>query len=80
MGCLPLIQHYHDKLPETWQYLQAVSETRIDFAYRRIAWAIEWANQNGETMAVWKIFRIAGIKEDLAPEVYKKTLEMLQDK
>lgn len=41
MGMLARIEHYRDKLPETWHYINSMAETREDYAVRRIWWVVE---------------------------------------
>lgn len=65
MGVLALLQHYHDKLPITLEYLRSVAETREEFAVRRIGWVVRQCCNQQTILPMWKIAREAGIRKDL---------------
>jgi hypothetical protein len=70
LKCLSLITHNQDKLPETWQYLQSVAESRVDFACRRIRWVAEQCCHRQEVPEEWELIRMAGIREELLDDIY----------
>lgn len=70
MGYLARIQHNPDKLPLTWDYLRSVSESREEFARRRILWVISESHRQGIVLPIWQIARKAGIRRDIQKEVF----------
>jgi len=69
LGLLARIEHNRDKLPLTWEYLQSVSESRKDYARRRIMYIIEKYRREGIVPPLWQIERQAGIRKDMREEV-----------
>lgn len=74
LNCLSLLTRNKDKLPETWQYIQTVSETREDYACRRVWWAVEQLCMKNRIPQEWVLVRKAGIRKDLLNKV-KSTVE-----
>lgn len=62
IGILSLLEKHLDKLPLTKDYLQKHMESVEDFQKRRIKWAIDELEKEGEEVKEWKIMRKAGIK------------------
>ncbi|MGO8714395.1 MAG: hypothetical protein ACLQSX_00850 [Smithella sp.] len=69
IGMLARIEHYHDKLPETWHYINSVAETRESYAVRRIWLAAQQYMREGSVPAKWQLIRKAGIRDDLMPAI-----------
>jgi len=67
MGMLARIEHYREKLPQTWHYISSMAETREDYAVRRIRWVAEQYIQESSTPAKWQLIKKAGIRDDLMP-------------
>ena len=74
LGLKALLEKHLDKLPQTKTYLESVSESVEDFQIRRIEWAVEELDRQGEEIMEWKILRLAGLRENLSDRV-KKCLE-----
>ena len=70
LKCISRIKLNQDKLPETWNYMQSVAESRAEFACRRIWWVAEKYCQQRELPPVWKFIKGAGLREDLTQELY----------
>jgi hypothetical protein len=50
LGLKALLEKHLDKLPQTLAYLKSMTETIEDFQIRRIEWAIEELDRQGEEM------------------------------
>ena len=55
LGLKGLFDKHLDKLPQTKAYLESVGETIEDFQIRRIEWAVEELDRQGEEVRSWKI-------------------------
>ncbi|MGL6337660.1 MAG: hypothetical protein ACRC80_00800 [Waterburya sp.] len=75
-----LLEKHLDKLPQTKAYLEKVTETIEDFQIRRIKWAVETLDCQGEEIKEWKILRLAGLREDLSAKVKKFLEEIIRQK
>ncbi|MDJ0742174.1 MAG: TnsD family transposase [Xenococcaceae cyanobacterium MO_167.B27] len=64
-----LLEKHLDKLPKTRAYLKSVTETIEDYQIRRIQWAVKELNLKGEEIKEWKIWRLAGLRENLSDKV-----------
>jgi len=64
------------KLPCTWQMLEELSETRVEFQKRRVEWSAKQLS-NGETPQGWQIIRRARLREPLHPDVQRKVEELV---
>lgn len=62
IGKLSLLEKHLDKLPLTKIYLQNHIENVESFQKRRIKWAIDELEKEGEEVKAWKVMRKAGIK------------------
>ena len=69
LGLKALLDKHLDKLPQTKAYLDSVTETVEDFQIRRIEWAVEELDRQGEEIKTWKILKLAGLRENLTPRV-----------
>ena len=69
LGLKALLEKHLDKLPLTKAYLESVTETVEDFQIRRIKWAIEELDRQGEEIKEWKLLKLAGLREDLSNKV-----------
>lgn len=63
IGKLSLLQNHLDKLPLTDKYIENHMESVEEFQKRRIKWAINELEKEGEEVKGWKVIRKAGIKE-----------------
>jgi len=68
-GLKALLEHKLDKLPLTKTYLEDTVESVEMFQDRRIRWAIALLEQKGEEVKVWKIMRIAGLRNNYLERV-----------
>jgi hypothetical protein len=71
-----LRQKHLNKIPLTKQYLESVLEEVEDYQIRRIKWAVEQLESQGQEVKGWKIVEIAGLTADcLEKEKVKAALE-----
>ncbi len=63
IGMKALLEKHLDKMPQTKDYLESVTETLEDYQIRRIQWAVKELNRRGEEVREWKILRVAGLRE-----------------
>jgi hypothetical protein len=61
LGILAILEQHIDKLPKTNHLIQSIVESRIDFAKRKIRWALFKLHRNNETVKEWKVVRLAGV-------------------
>lgn len=59
-----LMKKYLDKMPKTKQFIEQVVETPEKFGERRIQWAINELEKEGEPLQWWRIIRKAGIRRE----------------
>ncbi|MBW4485319.1 MAG: TnsD family transposase [Tildeniella torsiva UHER 1998/13D] len=66
-----LVHKHLDKLPKTSKNLEALAESRLAFAKRRILWVIEEHRRQNSILPKWKLIREAGIRHDIVsiPEI-----------
>lgn len=62
IGKLSLFEKQLDKMPLTKEYLEKYIETVEEFKERRIKWAINELEGEGEVVKVWKVMRKAGVR------------------
>lgn len=74
LGLKALLEKHLPKLPKTKAYLESVVETVEDFQIRRIHWAVEELDRQGEEIMEWKILRLAGLRGEYCVRV-RNTLE-----
>lgn len=63
IGKLSLLEKHLDKLPLTKKYLLEHIEDVDNFQKRRVKWAINELEKEGEEVMEWKVMRKAGIKD-----------------
>lgn len=56
-----LQKKYLDKMPATRKYVESIVETPEQFGERRIQWAINEMQKDGEPLLWWRVIRRAGI-------------------
>lgn len=64
IGKLSLLEKHLDKLPLTKEYLDTHTESVKDFQQRRIKWAINELEKEGEEIKEWKVMKKAGINKN----------------
>lgn len=69
IGHLSLIEQHLDQMPLTQAYLESVVETMEAFQIRRVEWAAEQLDRQGEIALHWKIVRMAGLRPGYSEEV-----------
>jgi hypothetical protein len=69
-----LLEQHLAQMPLTKAYLESVTESIEDYQIRRVRWAIEKLEQQGEEVKPWKVIRIAALGEDYSQKV-KAALE-----
>ncbi len=78
IGLKALFDKHLDKLPQTRAYLKSVTETVEDFQIRRIEWAVEKLDEQGEEIMEWKILKLAGLRENCSERVVDAIATFLQ--
>jgi len=68
---LALIEQHLEQMPQTTIYLGAVTENIEDFQIRRIKWAAELLDRRGESIDLWKVVRMAGLRPGYSEKVRK---------
>jgi len=66
---LSLVQRNLDKLPLTRTQIEAVIESRDDFAVRRLNAVVERFRRTGEMPQRWELLRSAGIRKEVADKI-----------
>ncbi|WP_417898321.1 TnsD family transposase [Bacillus haimaensis] len=66
---LPLLQKKADKLPQTMEYINKVSEDTVSFQKRRVEFTIEKLKKENEPILEWKIYKKAGLRPTVSNEV-----------
>lgn len=64
-----LMEKHLDRLPETQDYLNSVTETEEQFRVRKIKWAIKELERDEIEILRWRILRKAGVRPEYDPEV-----------
>ncbi len=72
LGCYGILEKHIQQLPKTQKSLDCVTETREQYQFRRINWAISQFEDKGEPIVVWKVMRLAGIREEFWNECWEK--------
>ncbi len=65
IGYLSLLEKHLDKMPKTKSYLETVKETVEGFQLRRIRWAMQEIEREGQDLQWWRIVRKAGIRGEV---------------
>ncbi|MEL6439083.1 MAG: TnsD family transposase [Cyanobacteria bacterium J06621_8] len=71
LGLKGLFDKHLNKLPQTRIYLESAMETVEDFQIRRIDWAVEELDKQGEEVMEWKILKLASLRENCSERVTK---------
>jgi hypothetical protein len=66
------------QLPQTAQFLSQCAETRLDFARRKITWAISHFVNEGECPPKWKFIRKVSLRPDLARQLSPELEEAIR--
>ena len=69
IGQLALIEQHLEQMSQTRVYLDAVTESIEDLQIRRIKWAAELLDRQGESVDRWKIVRMAGLRPHYSEKV-----------
>ncbi|WDL98838.1 TnsD family transposase [Alicyclobacillus sp. ALC3] len=72
IGYLSLLEKHLSKMPQTNAYFESVKETVEDFQLRRIRWAVQEIEREGQDLQWWRIVRKAGIRGELEKEFRKE--------
>lgn len=75
LGIKALLEKHLDKLPTVKEYLETVIENDDDYRQRRINWAILQLQKEDQDIKVWKVLRMAGIRE----EYYEQAKEQIDN-
>lgn len=69
IGQLALIEQHLDQMPQAKAYLESVTESIEDYQIRRVQWAAETLDRQGESVEQWKVIRLAGLKPGYSENV-----------
>ena len=69
IGYLSLLEKHLSKMPQTNTYFESVKETVRDFQLRRIRWAMQEIEREGQDLQWWRIARKAGIRGEGAEQL-----------
>jgi hypothetical protein len=78
LGIRGLLEKHLDKMPLTKQYLDSVKESRRDFQLRRIKWAVQKLENEGQEPKMWKVLREAGIRKEFCQELEDDIIEIIK--
>lgn len=76
-GIRPLLEKHLDKLPKTKAYLEGYTESIKDFQIRRIKWAIQELQNEGQELKLWRIYRLAGIRQENEAALKAEVLKLI---
>lgn len=79
LGALAILERHLDKMPETNQLLNQITESVQDFQLRRSCKIIDESMESNEPVLLWKVQRIAAIKSHHFREI-KSLLERYIEK
>lgn len=80
IGMRPLLEKHLDKLPMTKAFLNKEIESIKDFQIRRIQWAIRELHDEGHDLSLWRIYRMAGIREKYQKELKEEAIKLITEK
>ncbi|NLN49510.1 MAG: transposase, partial [Clostridiales bacterium] len=80
IGIRPLLEKHLDKLPKTKAYLEEHKESISHYQIRRIHWAIQELQKEGQELQLWRISRLAGLSEEYQKNLEQTICELIQDK
>ena len=80
LGALSLLVNKLNLLPRTRAALDSVVETKDEFAIRRLRVSAQKLLQDGETLAEWKLLRIAGIRPGYSPRIARELKNLMCEK
>lgn len=72
LGCYGILEKHIQQLPKTQKSLECVTETREQYQFRRINWAISELEKNNEPIVMWRVMRLAGIRNEFWNEYWEK--------
>lgn len=75
----PLLEKHLDKLPNTKSYLKEHTESVKDYQYKRINWTIQELVKAGLELQLWRIFRMAGIREEYKKEIEPTIIDIISN-
>lgn len=77
LGIRPLLEKHLDKLPKTKRYLGEHTESIKDFQIRRIQWAVQELQEEGQDLSLWRLYRKAGIRENFQNEIREEVVKLV---
>ena len=69
-----------DKLPKVKAYLDPIEETLQDFHIRKIKWAIEELESEGESISKWKLIEKSGVNVRYIADIKDRVRHLLSEK
>lgn len=69
-----------DKLPKVKAYLDSIEETLHDFHIRKIKWAIEELESEGESISKWKLIEKSGVNARYISDIKDRVSKLLNEK
>ncbi|WP_071396669.1 TnsD family Tn7-like transposition protein [Bacillus tuaregi] len=80
IGIRPLLEKHLDKLPMTKAYLNDKTESIKDFQIRRLQWAVQELEKDGQDLSLWRIYRKAGIRENFQKDLQEEAIKLIIEK
>lgn len=77
IGLRPILEKHLDKLPETKTYLEEHTESIRDYQIRRIHWSIQELQKEGQELQLWRIYRLAGIRQEYEENLKDEILKLI---
>jgi hypothetical protein len=78
MGVAGIVSRHRDQLPMSVAYIKQATESRRDFARRKLALLVDRFAAVGTVPARWVLVRIAGLRSDLARQLDDDITETLE--
>ena len=76
LGMRGLLERHLNKLPRTMKYLNSVKESDYDYRIRRIKWAINKLENEGQDLKVWKVYKKAGIRKEYQADLEQEVMQL----
>ena len=78
-GIRPLLEKHLNKLPKTKAYLEEHTESIRDYQLIRIKWAIQELQNEGRELQLWRIYKLAGIRQEYEEGLKEEILKLIAE-
>lgn len=78
IGKLSILEKHIENLPRTNFILNESTESIEEFQKRRVVWVVNQLKSQGESLDIWKIKRLAGLKNNVSSEILN-TIEKIKE-